>query len=82
MTTPDTDPDTASRVLVAAASIPVSDAEAAGFAAAYPALRAQADALYLSLWTEAADTGLCCPAFGFSASFPALPDALPGEDAR
>ncbi|OLT15478.1 hypothetical protein BJF78_02025 [Pseudonocardia sp. CNS-139] len=72
MTTPDpaTDPAAVTRVLLAAAGLPVSDAEAAGFAAAYPALRAQAVTLYQPLWTEGADTGFG-PAFGFSAAFPA-----------
>ena len=75
MSTPQDDPAAVSRTLLAAAGIPVSEDEAAGFATAYPALRAQADSLYLPLWTDAAGTDLA-PAFGFAAAFE--PDPAPG----
>lgn len=64
MPVPPDNPADPSGALLAAAGLPVSVEEAAGFTAAYPALRAQADALYAPAFDGVS------PAIGFSAAFP------------
>jgi len=63
MPAPTGDPAATVRALLAAARLPAGEEEIAGIAASYPALRSQADGLYLTFLEEVS------PAIGFTAAF-------------